>query len=274
MLGVPGLVEECAPVVRTALRLDDEDHALGDLDADTERARRLVRAVLEVELHVLLRMQVDAEVGKRRLERGNHSLLRERRVPREAAPDARDVPALDLSDPEADAAAEEAVARVLPEALGRVEEGAALVGEIVERILEAAVELRVVRRAEAFRLPVHDLRGTQVERVHVLFGQLIARTLEPFAPAAILRVGDRRADVAVRNVLAVDRRLEARLELSDLLLLQVDEVAEIALARELPELARVAAAVHRGADRKRGLELRQIGVTLIDRHQVVGVLEA
>src|SRR5437762_7212879 len=128
---MPGLVEERAPVVRAALRLDHEHDALRDLDRHAERPRRLVRPVLDVELDVSLRAQVDAEIRERRLERRNHPVLGERAVPRDAAPDARDVPALDLAETEPDACAEEAVARVLPEPLGRVEETAALVGEIV-----------------------------------------------------------------------------------------------------------------------------------------------
>src|SRR5439155_2517217 len=94
---------------------------------------------------------------ERRFERGEHPLPRERCVPRDAAPHSRHVPALDLAEADTDAIAEEAVARVLPEPLGRVEELAALLGETVERVLKAAVELRVVRCAEPLGLPVHGL---------------------------------------------------------------------------------------------------------------------
>ena len=60
VLGVAGLVEEGPPVVRPALRLHHEDDAAGHLDRRAERARILVRALLEVELDVRLRVEVDA----------------------------------------------------------------------------------------------------------------------------------------------------------------------------------------------------------------------
>ena len=156
VLGVAGLVEEGAPVVRSALRLDHEDDAAGNLDRDAERARRLVRPLLEVELDVLLPVQVDAEVGQRRLERGQHPVLRERVVPGDTAPDARDIPPLDLAETEADAGAEGAVAGLLPHPLRRVEEVAALLGQAVEVEAEAAVELGVVRARRA--VPSHGGR--------------------------------------------------------------------------------------------------------------------
>ena len=43
VLSVPGLVEERAPVVGPALRLDHEHDSVRDLDRDAKRARRLVR---------------------------------------------------------------------------------------------------------------------------------------------------------------------------------------------------------------------------------------
>src|SRR6476469_10456001 len=118
MLGVASFVEERAPVVRAALRLHDEDDPPGDLDRHAERARRLVRAILEVELDVALRTQVDAEIAERRLECREHPVARERRVPRHAAPGPRDVPAFHLVKAEPDVVAKEAVAGVLPETLG------------------------------------------------------------------------------------------------------------------------------------------------------------
>ena len=124
VLGVAGLVEQGPPVVRPALRLHHEDDAAGHLDRRAERARILVRAILEIELDVLLGVEVDAEVGERDLEGRQHPVGRERRVPPDAAPRAPDVPAPDLAEPEADTRAEEAVARLLPEVLGVGEAGA------------------------------------------------------------------------------------------------------------------------------------------------------
>src|SRR2546423_3362419 len=168
MLGVARFVEKCAPVVRAALRLDDEDDPPRDLDRNAERARRLVGTVFEVELDVALRAQIDAEVAERRLERREHPVARERRVPGHATPRARDIPALHLVEAEPDAAAEEAVTGVLPETLGRIEESAALLCEIVEGVLEAAVQPGVVPRTESLRLPANDIVLAAVERVVLL----------------------------------------------------------------------------------------------------------
>ena len=242
MLGVPGLVEEGAPVVRAALRLDHEDDALRHLDRDAERARILVRPVLEVELDVLLGAQLDAEVGERPLERGQHPVLRERRVPGDAAPDARDVPALQLAEAEADPGAEEAVAGLLPEPLGLGEERAALLGEVVERVVEAAVELRVASARRAARSPggrpAPPAGGADSARPR----------------SASFRARSSRSRVARSSSLPIrgrsirygtsspaTRRLQRRLELGDALGLLADEVAEVALAGEPPQLAGVAA---------------------------------
>ena len=65
MLRVAGLVEERAPVVGAADRLDHEHHAVRHLDRRAERPRGLVLALLHVELHVRLRAEVDAEIGER-----------------------------------------------------------------------------------------------------------------------------------------------------------------------------------------------------------------
>ena len=65
VLGVASLVEERAPVVRAADRLDHEHDLVGDLDRGAERSRGLRRPLLEVEMDVLLGVQVDPEVGTR-----------------------------------------------------------------------------------------------------------------------------------------------------------------------------------------------------------------
>ena len=80
MLGVAGLVEERLPVVVAADRLDHEHHPAGHLDRRAERSRALARPLLEVEMDVLLRAQVDPEVSERRLERGQHPVGRVRLV--------------------------------------------------------------------------------------------------------------------------------------------------------------------------------------------------
>ena len=54
----------------------------------------------------------------------------------------------------------------------------------------------------------------------------------------------------------------------------LDEVAEVARARELPQLAAAAVPVDRGSERERRIELRQALVPLVDRRDVVRLLEA
>ena len=145
VLSVTGLVEERVPVVAAAHRPDHEHHLPRHLDRRAERARRLVLAILRVDVHVLLRLQVDTEVGQRPFEGGKHLVGREEIVPLRCAKDARRVPALCFIEPDADAAAEQPVDGILVEVLGRVEERTALLGEVVEAVLElVGVEVAVV----------------------------------------------------------------------------------------------------------------------------------
>ena len=85
---------------------------------------------------------------ERRLERGQHLLGRELRIPLGRAEGADHVPAARLVEPDPDAGAEEPVRRLLEYLLGRVEEVAALSGQVVEAEAEAAIEVGVVRRLE------------------------------------------------------------------------------------------------------------------------------
>src|SRR4029078_5865091 len=124
--------------------------------ADTPRV--LGRALLEVEFHVLLCAEVDAKAGEGAFEGRQHPVARERRVPLGAAPRTPHIPAPDLAQPEADARAEEPVARLRPEALRVGEQAPALLREVVEREAEAAVEVRVAVGAEPPGLALHDLR--------------------------------------------------------------------------------------------------------------------
>ena len=165
VLGVAGLMEERPPVGRPALRFHHQDDTSGHLDRRAERARILVRALVEIELDVRLSVQVDAEVGERDLEGRQHPVGRERRIPVGAAPRATHVPARDLAEPHPDARAKEPFARLLPEIIGLGEEAAALVREVIEREAEAPVQVGVVRGAEPPRLALHDLRGLELERV-------------------------------------------------------------------------------------------------------------
>ena len=151
VLGVTRFVEQRRPVVVPADRLDHEHHLSRHLDRCTEGARALPGALLEVEVDVLLGGEVDAEVGQRRLEAGEHALGGIGGVELGGAEETRHVGRARLGEADAEPLAEEAVARLLPERLGLVEQGAALPAELVEGVAEAAVELVVVRRAEARR---------------------------------------------------------------------------------------------------------------------------
>ena len=137
-----------------------------------------------------------------------------------------------------------------------------------------AVEVGVAVGAEPPGLALHDLRRLQLERVQVLLGELVPRRLDPLSDVAVLLVHQSRPEHPERDLLAVDRRGQGRLELGDALLLLADEVAEVALARELPQLAAAAVAVDRRSERERRVELRQPLVPLVDRRDVVRLLEA
>src|SRR5439155_3238650 len=112
-------------------------------DRGAERTRRLLRPLLDVELDVRLRPEVDAQLAERRLERGQHPLLREVRIPLGGTEDADGVPSLRLAETESDPLPEQAVRDLLVEPLRRVEEAPALLGELLEAEAEAPVQLDV-----------------------------------------------------------------------------------------------------------------------------------
>ena len=275
VLGVAGLVEEGVPVVGAADRLDDEHDALGHLDRGAERARALLGPRLQVEVDVLLGAQVDPEPVERPLERGHHAVAGEALVPLARAEDARDVEAPRLLERHAGAAAQERVERGHVEVLGLGEEGAALLGELVEREPEAVVELPVARSAEGARALAPLLVQGGPARGQLLLRERDAGRVELLALAAVGLVRDRGAEHPVRNVLAVDARRERRLEPGDLLRLGPRQVAEIALAGEAPELGlAVASCAGRLGQPGRGLERRQIGEALVDRLELEALLQA
>ena len=238
---------------------------------DAERARVLVRPLLEVELDVLLRAQVDAEVGERRLERRQHPVAPG--TPSPSSRRARRAPTSQRStspSPSADARAEEPVARLLPQVLGDGEEAPALLREVVEREAEARGRgRRSCRRRAAGSRAGRPRPRCSSSGVQVLLGELVPRRLDPLAAVAVVLVHQPRPEHPVRDLLAVDRRRQRRLELGDALRLLAHEVAEVARARELPQLARAAVPVDRGAERERRVELRQALVPLVDRRELV-----
>ena len=108
----------------------------------------------------------------------------------------------------------------------------------------------------------------------MLVGELVPRRLDPLSELAVLLVHQPRLEHPERDLLAVDRRGQGRLELGDALRLLAHEVAEVARARELPQLAAAAVPVDRGSERERRIELRQPLVPLVDGRDVVRLLEA
>src|SRR5947208_7954903 len=211
---MPRLVEERAPVVEPALGLDDQQHPLRDLDARAERPRRLLLALLDVQLDVLLAGEVDTEIGEARLQRRQHLLAREAVVPFGSAEEPGRVPALRLGERYADPRAEEPVGRLLKEPLGRVEEGPALRRQLFKPEAEAEVEVVVVPSAELPDGLLSDLRGVEEDRVQVLGAERAARLLELLPAGTVGLVGDLHAQHAVADLLAVDLGLERRRQLA------------------------------------------------------------
>jgi hypothetical protein len=223
---------------------------------------------------VLLGAQIDAEVGERRLEGGEHALSREERVPVLGAEDARRVPPLRLVESDTDAVAEELVGGVLVQPLGRLEQIAALVGEIVEAEGELPVQLDVVRRPELVDGPLADLDRVEVDRVQVLVRELRAGIVESAPHVAVVGVRDRGPEHAVPDAVAVYLGLELRLETRDPLGVAARQAAEVPLARETPQLPDPPVAVDGGAERLCAVEARQVGVPLVDRVELERLLQA
>ncbi len=132
VLGVSGLVEERGPVVVASDRLNDEHHLAGHLDRRAEGTRALAGPLLDVEVDVVLRPQVDPEIAERCLERGKHPLGRVGLVELGCAEEARHVGRPGVGETDSEAPAEETVSRLLPRGLGLFEQVRALRGQLVE----------------------------------------------------------------------------------------------------------------------------------------------
>src|SRR2546430_15005700 len=240
-----GLVEEGPPIVGPALRLHHQHYAARYLDRRAERPGILARALVEVELDVLLGAEVDAEVREGALESRQHPVGRERRVPGGAAPGPAHVPALDLAERDVDARAEEAVARLHPEVLRIGEQAPALLREIVEGEAEAPVEVGIAVGTELPGLALDDPCSLPLQPVEVLLGKFGPRRLDPLPDVAMLLVDQSRPEHPERDLRAVDGGGQGGLELGNALLLRAHEVPEVARARELPQLAPAAGALDR-----------------------------
>src|SRR5262249_12387064 len=117
-------------------------------------------------------------------------------------------------------------------------------------------------------------RRLEIEGVEVLLGEVGAELRQLLALAAVFLVHEARSEHAEWNLLVVERRAQRGFELRDPLRLGRDEVAEITLARELPELSPPADSGDRRAEPERRVELGQTHVALVDLRDVVRVLLA
>ncbi len=273
MLCVTGLVEESAPVVRPPDRLDDEHDLARYLDRGAERARRLVRPLLDIETDVLLRVQIDAQLAECRLECRQHLVGRENRVPLRRAEHARHVPSLRLREAHADAGPQRLVRRVFVHGVRRIEECATLSGQVVELVVELVVEVAIALGAELERGRVRFLMRLEQERIEVFVCELVPNALDPRAAIAVGAVGDRRTKHAKRNLVTVDGRRQLGLQCRHLLLMTSRQCAEIALAREAPQLDRAEAAVDRLAHPARLVERRDVLVPPVHRFEVEVLIE-
>src|SRR5205085_9702346 len=84
----------------------------------------------------------------------------------------------------------------------------------------------------------------------------------------------RRPEHPERDLLAVDRRLQRRLELGRTLLLPPRQRAEVALARKAPQLERAEASVGGFLHPLRALERCDVLVLAVDRLEVEVLLQA
>ena len=243
-----------------------------------QKARgRLVRPLLDVEVDVLLRAQVDAEVGERRLERREHLLLRECGVPLRRAEQRGRRPSAAPRRGRPRAARGRA-GRPPPRTASRSSRGSARHWSAGSSSAEAEapVELDVARRAErAGRPRASTADASSVERVELLVGQLAARRARAAravrgrarsrSPAAACGTGSsrRRPRPRARPRARRASRRAAR------------ELAEVALARRS---ARARARARRRPPRRRCARacssVRQVGVALVDRLELERLLVA
>ena len=219
-------------------------------------------------MHVRLRADVDAELGERRLECGQHLVGRVLRVELRRAEESADIPRLRLVEPEAEARAEQSVALVFPQSLRVVEHGAAFDRKLVEPEPEALVQLVVVRCVELSDRVAVDSMRIEVEGIEVLVEEADPLLVDALPLAAIGLVRHDDARHAIRHRLPVDGQLERRLDLGRLRLVCSRQVAEEPFAREPPELGR------RVLEPLRRLEPRQVLVLLVDPLDVERLLES
>ena len=122
---------------------------------------------------------------------------------------------------------------------------------------ELAVQIGVVGRAEPCGLGVDDLGRVEVKAVQVLFGEIGAelrrRCRVPRSSSFIRRGRSIRNGISSPSCLALKVASSCAIRSAS----AVTKLAEVALARELPQLTPRADAVDRCAEAERGLELGQ-----------------
>ena len=150
-------------------------NARGDFDGRDSRSR----------CTFCLPVQVDAEIGERVLERGQHLLARVELVELRRPEETRHVPGAGLVQADPEPVAEEAVALALPQPFRLVEEHATFVGELGEAEAEAKVELVVVRGIECTHGVAVDRGRLEVDRVQPLVEQSHPSALDLLALRAV-----------------------------------------------------------------------------------------
>ena len=226
-------------------------------------------------MDVGLGADIDAETGERRLERGQHPPGGEVVVPVGRAEEPGEIPPAGLVEPDAHALPEEPVDPVDVELLGRVEVGAALVREPVDRHAEAPVQVEVAGGAERLDPRARLLLRAERDGDHVLLGQRHPGRVEPPPTFVVRLVGDHGPEHPEGDALVVHLGLEAGLEVRELLLLGPRQLAQVALTGELPELRDAGGAtVGLRPQRLARLERREARVTRVDLLELERLLEA
>src|ERR687891_2501199 len=224
-------------------------------------------------MDVLLGPEVDAEPVERPFQGRHHRVRGEAGVPLACPEEPRHVGTRRVLEPDADAPPEEGVDGRDVEVLRLVEEAPALAGELVQGETEALVERAVRGGPEAARRLAAPLLGGCVAVRQVLFGELDPDGVEPRPARPLGLVGDGGLEHPEGDLLAVDLGGQRGLEAGDLLRLRARQVAEVALAREPPELdLTLGALLGCGAHPLARLERRQIREALVDGLELEGLL--
>ena len=254
MLGVAGLVEERAPVVVAADRLDHEHHLARDLDRRAERARALAGARLEVEVDVPLRAEVDPEIAQRRLERRKHPVGRVGSCPARAR--GRDAAtsegrASERPIPSRSRKRRSPACSHMP--LGLVEQRPCTARRARRARSRSACRARSSSATPSLATASRSIRAaSRYTGFSCSSSSSSAGALEPLAPVAVGLVRHRRPQHPVRDLLAVDVASSSASTSASFSGVLAGQVAEIALAGEAPQLGR------RALEPLRRVELRQL----------------